>query len=73
MGKLSRHPRDILRKANGDTLIKSMVLVMARWEAGQCAWRPNSRATFSDDAHMRVGKQLLAVKKPNWERGRVAA
>jgi hypothetical protein len=30
-------------------------------------------STFSDDVQMRVGKQLLAVKKPNWERGRVAA
>jgi hypothetical protein len=31
-------------------------------------WRPNSRATFTDDAQMRVGKQLLAAKKPNRKR-----
>jgi hypothetical protein len=38
-----------------------MVLVMARQEAGLCKRRPNSRDTFSDDAQMRVRKQLLAV------------
>jgi hypothetical protein len=40
-----------------------MILVIARWEAGTCKRRPNSRATFSEDADMRVGKQLEAAKK----------
>jgi hypothetical protein len=30
-----------------------------------CELRPNSRATFSENAQVRVGKQLLAVKKSN--------
>jgi hypothetical protein len=42
-----------------------MVLVMARQEANPCEQRLNSRATFSDDAQLRVGKQLLVAKKPN--------
>jgi hypothetical protein len=50
-----------------------MVLVMARREAGPCEQRLNSRATFSDDIQMRVGKQLLAAKKPNQKKGRMAA
>jgi hypothetical protein len=37
----------------------------ARWEAVLCEQRTNSRATFFDDAQMRVRKQLLAAKKPN--------
>jgi hypothetical protein len=39
-----------------------MVLMISRREAGQCEQRPNSRATISEDAQMRVGKQLLAAK-----------
>jgi hypothetical protein len=39
-----------------------MNLMMARREAGPCEWRPNSRATSSEDAQMRVGKQLLMAK-----------
>jgi hypothetical protein len=39
-----------------------MVLMIARREAGPCEWRLSSRATFSEDAQMRVGKQLLAAK-----------
>jgi hypothetical protein len=35
-----------------------MVLVIARGEAGLLEWRPNSRATLSKDAQMRVGKLL---------------
>jgi hypothetical protein len=50
-----------------------MVLVMATWEAGLCEWMLNSRATFSDDANKRVGKQLLVAKKPKWKRGRETA
>jgi hypothetical protein len=38
---------------------------MIRKEAGPCEGRPNSRATFSDDAQMRIGKKLLAAKKTN--------
>jgi hypothetical protein len=45
-----------------------MVLLMARLEAGSCEMKSNSKATFSDDTQMRVGKQLLAVKKPNPKR-----
>jgi hypothetical protein len=40
-----------------------MVLVIARWEAGPFKSRPNSRVVFSEDAEMRVGKQLKAAKK----------
>jgi hypothetical protein len=47
--------------------------VIARLEAGPCDQWLNSRATFSDDIQMRVGKQLLAGKRPNQERGRVTA
>jgi hypothetical protein len=43
--------------------LDQMILVMAG--AWLCERRPNLRATFSYDAHMRVGKQLLAAKKPN--------
>ncbi len=52
-----------------------MVLMMATWEAGPCEQRPkpNSRATFSKDAQIRVRKQLLVAKKPNWKKGRVTA
>jgi hypothetical protein len=39
-----------------------MVLMISRREAGQCEQRLNSRATISEDAQMRVGKQLLAAK-----------
>jgi hypothetical protein len=42
-----------------------MILVMARYEGGPGERKPNSRFTFSDDAKMRVEKQLLANKKPN--------
>jgi hypothetical protein len=42
-----------------------MVLVMARREAGLCERKLNTRAICSKDAQMRVGKQLLAAKKPN--------
>ncbi len=42
-----------------------IILVIAMREAGPCERRPNSRATFSEDAQMRVRKQLLAAKKPN--------
>ncbi len=42
-----------------------MVLVMARRKAIPCERRSNSRATFSDDAQMKVGKQLLAAMKPS--------
>ncbi len=31
-----------------------MVLVIAGQEAGPCEWRLNSKATFSEDAQMRV-------------------
>ncbi len=48
-----------------------MVLVMAKQEAGPCEWRRNSRAAFFEDAQMRVGKQLLAAKKPKQKTGRV--
>jgi hypothetical protein len=36
-----------------------MVLVMARREAGLCELRLKPRATFSDDAQMRVEKTIL--------------
>jgi hypothetical protein len=39
-----------------------MVLVIARQKNGPCEQKPNSRATFSEDAQMRVGKQLMAAK-----------
>jgi hypothetical protein len=40
-----------------------MVLMMAKQEAGPCEKKElNSRATFPEDAQMRVGKQLLAAK-----------
>jgi hypothetical protein len=42
-----------------------MVLTMDRLEAGLCKQWTNSRATFSEDAQTRVGKKLLAAKKPN--------
>jgi hypothetical protein len=41
---------------------------MAMLEACSCELKSNSKATFSDDTQMRVGKQLLAVKKPNPKR-----
>ncbi len=47
-----------------------IVLMMARWEAGPCEWRPNSRATFSHDAPMRVGKQLYSWQPRNLTRKR---
>ncbi len=42
-----------------------MLLVIARLEAGPCELRQNSRATFSKEAQMRVGKQLKTAKKSN--------
>jgi hypothetical protein len=42
-----------------------MVLAMARLEAGLCERWTNSRTTFSEDTQTRVGKKLLAAKKPN--------
>ncbi len=37
---------------------------MVRLEAGPCEQRLNSRVTSSGNTQMRVGKQLLAAKKP---------
>jgi hypothetical protein len=50
---------------SGLSLLRSDSLMMARREAGSCGQRPNSGATLSDDAQMRVGKQLVVAKKPN--------
>jgi hypothetical protein len=40
-----------------------MVLMIARQEACPCEQRPNSRATVSEEAQIRVGKQLRAENR----------
>ncbi len=66
-----------LKTSSGDYQARvhsdQIFLMIARRKAGPCEWWLNSRATFSEDAQMRVGKQLLADKKPNWTIGRVIA
>jgi hypothetical protein len=39
-----------------------MVLVIARLEVGPCEQKSKSKARFSEDAQIRVGKQLKAAK-----------
>ncbi len=47
---LKTNSKDYQARAHSD----QMVLMTARWEAGLCEWRPNSRATSFEEAQMRV-------------------
>jgi hypothetical protein len=51
---LKTSSRDYQARVHSD----QMVLEIARREAGLCEQRPDSRLKFSEDAQMRVRKQL---------------